>query len=144
MSNEKERQKYERYGKDIFKTIKELTCLNKMNPEQPKDERKSTSFKLNIPVSIADIYNGTVVKASYPKKVACSACQGTGAKSPKDLRTCSSCDGKGFTLRDQQNFYGQVFKAETICPMCKGHGKIVTKHCEKCHGQRLVDKIETI
>lgn len=37
LSNEKQRQKYERYGKDIFKGIKELTCLNKMNPEQPKD-----------------------------------------------------------------------------------------------------------
>ena len=111
LSNEKERQKYERYGKDIFRSIKELTCINKMNPEQPKDERKSTSFKINIPVSIADIYNGTVVKAVYPKQTACNACQGTGAKSPKDLKPCSACAGKGFSLRDEQNFYGQRFQA---------------------------------
>lgn len=35
LSNENERNKYERYGKDVFRTIKELTSINKMNPENP-------------------------------------------------------------------------------------------------------------
>jgi len=36
LSNDKERQKYERYGKDVFKTIKEMTCIDKRNPDSPK------------------------------------------------------------------------------------------------------------
>ena len=32
--------------------------------------------------------------------VACPICQGTGAKSPKDLKPCSQCGAKGFSLRD--------------------------------------------
>ena len=36
----------------------------------------------------------------YPKQEACSTCQGTGAKSPKDLKQCGACSGKGFTLRE--------------------------------------------
>lgn len=50
-------------------------------------------------MSIGDIYNGTVVKAKFPRQSACPVCQGTGAKSPKDLKPCSACAGKGFTLR---------------------------------------------
>jgi DnaJ-class molecular chaperone len=98
--NDKERQKYERYGKDVFRSIKELTCIDKRNPENPRDERKAPSFKLTIPVSIGDIYNGTVIKAKYPKQQACPHCQGTGGKSPKELKPCSQCAGKGFTLRE--------------------------------------------
>jgi DnaJ-class molecular chaperone len=137
LSNENERKKYERYGKDVFRSIKELTCINKFNPENPIDTRKSPSFKLTIPVSISDIYNGTIIKAKYPKKSACPFCQGTGAKSPKDLKPCGSCGAKGFTLGEAENGYGQKFKSETICPICKGHGKTVIKTCEKCKGAKL-------
>lgn len=84
------------------------------------------------------------MKAKFPKKIACPVCQGTGAKSPKDLKPCQSCGGKGFSLRDEKNFYGQNFKAETICPICKGTGKTVTKHCESCKGTKLIDKMEII
>lgn len=115
-----------------------------MNPDNPKDDRKASSFKLKVPVSIVDIYNGAIVRAKYPKMTACPVCQGTGAKSPKDLKTCSVCSGKGFSLRDEQNFYGQKFQAETICPSCKGSGKTVTKHCNKCHGSKLISQMETI
>ena len=76
-----------------------MTCYDKRNPENPIDQRKSLSFKITIPVSIGDIYNGTVVKAKFPRQSACPLCQGTGAKSPKDLKPCSSCSNNGFTLR---------------------------------------------
>lgn len=42
-----------------------MTCIDKRNPESPKDERKSPTFKLTIPLSIEDIYNGTIIKAQY-------------------------------------------------------------------------------
>lgn len=72
--------------------------------------------------------------------VACPICQGTGAKTPKDLKPCSQCGAKGFSIRDQQNFYGQKFQAETICPVCRGQGKTVTKSCDHCKGAKLIAK----
>ncbi len=121
-----------------------MTCINKMNPDNPRDERKSPSFKLTVPVSIEDIYHGSVIKAKFPKQTACPVCQGTGAKTPKDLKPCSACAGKGFSLREEQNFYGQRFPAETICPVCRGSGKAVTKSCDSCKGTKLINKMETI
>lgn len=112
-----------------------------MNPEQPKDQRKSPSFKLTIPVSIADIYRGTTVKGKFPKQTACPKCHGTGAKSPKDIKPCSTCGGKGFSLVDQQNFYGQRIQVESYCPVCRGIGKIVTKTCDVCKGSKLITKM---
>lgn len=121
-----------------------MTCIDKRNPESPKDERKSPSFKLTLPLSIADILNGATIKAKYPKLQACPLCQGTGAKSPKELKPCSQCGAKGFTLREQQNFYGQKFPAESICPVCKGLGKTVGRTCDHCRGSRLVSKMEVV
>lgn len=115
-----------------------------MNPEQPKDERKSPSFKLTIPVSIVDIYRGTTVKGKFPKQTACPKCQGTGAKSPKDIKPCGTCGGKGFSLVDQQNFYGQRIQIESYCPVCRGTGKTVTKTCDSCKGTKLVTNMETV
>ena len=84
------------------------------------------------------------MKAKFPKQSACPICQGTGAKSPKDLKPCSTCSGKGFSLREDQNFYGQKFQAESICPVCKGSGKTVTKLCDRCKGTKLISQMETI
>jgi DnaJ-class molecular chaperone len=47
-------------------------------------------------------------------------------------------------LRDEQNFYGQKFQAENICPVCKGAGKTVTKICDRCNGHRLISNLKTI
>ena len=69
---------------------------------------------------------------------------GTGAKSPKDLKPCSSCGGKGFGIVDGINFYGQRYKVENFCPVCHASGKIVTKTCDKCKGKKLVDVMETV
>ena len=93
---------------------------------------------MSIPVSIGDIFNGTTIKARYPKKTACPVCMGTGAKSPKDLKPCSACGGKGFSHVDGMNFYGQRYMTESFCPVCKASGKIVTKTCDKCKGSKLV------
>ncbi len=67
-------------------------------PTSFRDSRKNPSFKLTIPVSIADIYNGAVIKAKYFKSSACPVCQGTGADSPKSLKSCDSCGGKGYSV----------------------------------------------
>lgn len=55
---------------------------------------------MTLPVSIGEIYNGTVIRAKFPKMAACPVCQGTGAKSPKDLKPCTACGAKGFALVD--------------------------------------------
>ena len=63
---------------------------------------------------------------------------GTGAKSPKDLKPCSSCSGKGYSLGEAKNFYGQDIKVEHKCAICKGSGKTIIKVCDHCNGNRLI------
>lgn len=50
------------------------------------DSRKGPTMHLHVPISIEELYNGTVVKAIFETKQACTKCQGTGADSLKSLR----------------------------------------------------------
>lgn len=36
------------------------------------------------------------------KQILCSHCRGTGANSPKDIKKCPVCDGKGVTIVKKQ------------------------------------------
>jgi len=62
---------------------------------------------------------------------------GTGAASPKDMKPCPTSE-KGFTLRDEVNFYGQKYQIEVFDAVCKGFAKIPTKPCPHNNGNRLI------
>ena len=98
------------------------------------DSRKGPTMHLHVPVSVEELYNGTVVKAMFETKQACSKCQGTGADSLKSLRECPSCKGKGFSMIQGRNMHGQPQQFEGVCPQCQGTGRVVTKQCPICRG----------
>ena len=98
------------------------------------DSRKGPTMHLHVPVSVEELYNGTVVKAMFETKQACSKCQGTGADSLKSLRECPSCKGKGFSMIQGRNMHGQPQQFEGVCPQCHGTGRVVTKQCPICRG----------
>lgn len=69
---------------------------------------------------------------------------GTGADSLKSLKNCGACGGKGFSLIQGRNMYGQPHMFEGICPHCQGSGKLVTKQCPVCHGEKILDKLKVV
>ena len=78
---------------------------------------------MTLPVSVEDVYNGKTIETNYLKDVACDHCRGTGAESPKFLKTCSKCAGSGFSIREMVNNWGQKVVMENVCPGCFGWGK---------------------
>jgi molecular chaperone DnaJ len=64
----------------------------------------------------------------------CPHCNGSGANSPSDVKTCSTCNGYG-TVRKQQRTLLGIMETEAECPTCHGTGKQVTSRCVKCNGQ---------
>jgi DnaJ-class molecular chaperone len=69
---------------------------------------------------------------------------GTGAETSKNLNNCGVCGGKGFSMVEGRNMYGQPQKFEGICPHCQGSGKQVTKKCPACGGNKIHDVLKVI
>jgi molecular chaperone DnaJ len=72
-------------------------------------------------------------KIQVPRHEVCDLCNGSGAKTSADVKTCQTCGGRG-----QVMMASGFFRMAQPCPTCHGQGKVITDPCTKCHGQGLV------
>lgn len=107
-----------------------------------KPVNKGTDLRITVKVSLKDIVNGVDKKLKIPKFVACTHCNGTGAKDGTAFKTCPRCGGTGYMTQMRQTFLGAQ-QIQSVCPECNGEGKIITEECKYCHGTG-VEKKETI
>ncbi len=64
----------------------------------------------------------------------CKHCNGSGAETPQDIETCSTCGGSGYVMSQQRTPFG-VIQQQTVCPDCRGTGKKIIRFCTHCHGK---------
>ena len=107
-----------------------------------KPVNKGTDLRITVKVSLKDIANGVDKKLKIPKFVACSHCNGTGAKDGTAFHTCQRCGGTGYVTQMRQTFLGAQ-QVQSVCPECNGEGKVISEECKYCHGTG-VEKKETI
>lgn len=73
-------------------------------------------------------------KIRFNPLVACSTCNGSGAKSKEDVVICTQCDGAGQVATVQNTILGQIRQVVT-CPSCSGSGKFIKNKCTSCKGK---------
>jgi molecular chaperone DnaJ len=101
--------------------------------------RSGNDLQYDLSISLEDAVAGTTVDIRIPTKEVCSSCDGTGAASSADVKTCSTCGGAG-QVRMQQGF----FAVNTTCPTCHGAGKEITKPCSSCRGEGYIHDHKTL
>ncbi|OAA31423.1 molecular chaperone DnaJ [Kosmotoga arenicorallina S304] len=94
---------------------------------------KGEDIHTTITVEIKDVINGKISFLEYDRKVACSACNGTGAEKGTSFSTCPRCNGTGTVTEEHRSFFG-VFTNTHVCEACGGTGKIISKRCQTCNG----------
>lgn len=102
--------------------------------------KKGPTKQFNLEVNLADMYNGRTVQISFDRKMVCTQCDGTGAKSRQDIHTCSTCNGQGIRIVRQQIMPGFVTNAQMTCDVCGGEGKVIKEKCSKCNAQKVIDE----
>ncbi len=85
-------------------------------------------------ISFKDAVFGTEVELSLTLDDVCSHCKGTSVEPGYELKTCQTCRGSGQVVSVSQTIFGNIQQA-TICPTCKGEGKIPEKICTVCRGK---------
>ncbi|HEX9981668.1 MAG TPA: molecular chaperone DnaJ [Thermoanaerobaculia bacterium] len=82
---------------------------------------------------------GKEVTLNVPRIVACTTCNGVGAKPGTQPVTCTGCQGRG-QIRYSQGF----FAVQRTCPQCGGAGKMIKDPCTTCNGAGRVREDKTI
>jgi molecular chaperone DnaJ len=104
---------------------------------------RGSNLRIKIKVSFEEIAKGTTKTVKVKKYVACSTCNGSGAKDKNSTQTCGTCGGNGQVKRVQNTFLGQM-QTVTTCPTCNGEGTTITNKCTACKGEGRVYGEETV
>ncbi len=158
LSNDDKRARYDRYGHagmngfgghsmnmdDIFSQFGSIfegfgfSGFGGSSSRRPGHSvQKGSNIRIKVKLTLEEIAKGVEKNIKVQKHVKCDTCNGTGAKNPDAVKTCSTCNGYGYTVRTQQSIFGQM-QVQAECPTCHGSGKMVTEKCLDCSGNGVV------
>ncbi len=104
---------------------------------------RGRDIRVRVKLTLEEIAKGVEKEITIERSVPCPDCNGKGAKSDSDIKTCPACKGTGQVQRVANSIFGQTVTYST-CQQCGGEGKIITNPCRTCNGTGLVRKRETI
>lgn len=106
--------------------------------QRQQQQKKGPTVRIRLPVTLKDLYVGTSVEFELSKQVVCDRCRGSGAKSPKHVKKCSDCGGKGVKLVTRKLGPGFVQQMQQQCERCGGKGKVISAKCPTCSGKKVI------
>ena len=96
--------------------------------------RRGNDAIIRVKVDFMDTILGRDIEIPLTIDETCRACNGTGAKSPNDIKSCPTCGGRGYVRVQRRSLFGMVEQQET-CGRCNGAGKIISSPCPNCGGK---------
>ena len=112
---------------------------------QPGGQRQARGrdVEAGVEITFDQAVFGTEVDLSLTLEDTCEHCKGTTVEPGYELKTCDQCQGTGQVVTVSRTIFGNIQQA-SICPKCKGSGKIPEKVCSVCHGKGTQTKKQTI
>ena len=104
---------------------------------------RGRDVETRIEVDFNDAVFGTEVDLNLNLEDVCPHCKGTTSEPGYQLKTCDTCNGSGQVVHVTRTVFGNIQQA-SICPVCKGSGKVPEKVCTVCHGKGTMPKAQTI
>jgi len=102
--------------------------------------RRGNDLIFDLTITLEDAYKGLNKKITMKASQTCLSCKGAGAKSQKDIETCSNCNGQGMVRVTKRTPFG-LFAQTRTCPTCRGERVEIKNPCNECDGDgRLVQK----
>ena len=97
----------------------------------PRQNKKTESKMIHIPVTLKECYNGSKKKISLKIKKLCKNCNGFGGL---NMKPCNDCNGKGIKIIDKMFGPGMIQRTHIQCNTCNGNQKIASQICNTCSG----------
>lgn len=109
------------------------------NRTQQKRVQKGQSIRINLGITLEEVFNGDEKTIKYKRMDKCPTCSGSGKGHNSRVETCTHCGGTGQLF--QQNGFVQTI---TTCPYCKGKGTMLINPCPTCDGNGIVETENTV
>ncbi len=77
---------------------------------------RGSDLRIKVKLTLAEMAQGTRKKIKVHKYVACSACNGTGARNGSSYSTCRTCGGTGQVTRVSNTFLGRCKPPQPALP----------------------------
>jgi len=106
-------------------------------------KNRGQDIQVDLEITFEEMVNGTQKKVNLYKSVKCDRCGGTGGEPGAKIKNCPTCHGTGQVQKTTRSFFGS-FSQVSVCPECKGEGKIYEKKCTKCGGDGRVKEQQEV
>ncbi len=106
-------------------------------------QARGRDVEANVEISFEQAVFGTEVDLTLNLEDGCDHCKGTTVEPGHELKTCENCSGSGQVMNVMRTVFGNIQQA-SVCPKCKGTGKIPEKVCSVCRGKGTQSKRQTI
>lgn len=126
-------------GVDLNDIFSSFFGGSRRNSRKSYGPQKGSDSFMRIKIDFMDSVNGRDIDVPLNFEETCPTCNGTGAKTPNDIKTCPQCNGTGYIKTQKRTLFG-VMESQDTCPNCGGSGKIITDKCPDCGGKGYVKK----
>lgn len=104
------------------------------NQQQRTQQARGRDVETSVEVTFDQAVFGTEVELNLNLEDTCEHCKGTTVEPGHELKTCDECKGSGQVVSVTKTIFGNIQQA-TICPKCRGRGKVPEKICSVCSGK---------
>lgn len=109
---------------------------------QPRQAR-GRDIEAGVEITFDQAVFGTEVDLHLNLEDTCEHCKGTTVEPGYELKTCDQCQGSGQVVTVSRTIFGNIQQA-SLCPKCKGTGKVPEKLCSACHGRGTQTKKQMV
>jgi molecular chaperone DnaJ len=96
-------------------------------------QNRGRNLRFDIEIDLKEAAFGVTKTIVIPKLEKCSKCNGKGAVSDSDIKTCGTCHGTGMVKETKRTPFG-IFATSRQCNVCGGVGKEIKNPCPVCDG----------
>ncbi|HEX7840464.1 MAG TPA: molecular chaperone DnaJ [Kofleriaceae bacterium] len=157
LSDEDQRQRYDRFGFDGIRGANGNAPGGYTNVEDilsafgdifgdffggrggARRQPRGADLRVDLNLTFAEAVWGTSKEVKVSRDVACATCAGSGARPGSKPEICRTCQGKGQVVHAQG-----FFMVQTTCPHCRGAGKSIKDPCEDCRGRGTLPETSTL
>lgn len=129
------------FDADIFSSI--FSGFGGRGARQNNGPKRGDDIQIRVTIDFVESVTGVKRDLKFRRREKCPTCGGTGAKNSNAMRTCSRCNGTG-VVRVRTNLGFTSVVQESVCPDCRGKGKIITDPCAECQGKGFVTVQRTV
>lgn len=105
--------------------------------------QRGRDVETSVDISFEDAVFGTETDLKLELEDSCSHCKGTTVEPGHELKTCDQCKGSGQVITVARTVFGNIQQA-SVCPKCRGKGKVPEKACTNCGGKGTERKRQVV